>query len=301
MLIFVLCVVSLVAVHSTIASLWQRDQPIATSQWGQNLIRTERFLYSSRPEDCVLVGSSMSANLDLRISSGIADLPSIQNLAYAGGGALEGLQVVAQSGLRPKCVLVEANLAYQVPDEEVFADAFHPVWHPIRRWVRNFRHENQPLNMLLTGIRELRDLHAAGNPDVRENAVASNRQLTGRPDSVTRLVLKRASRMSQIPQEMIEIGVRTQVQLANTLQARGINVIFFLMPGEEEVRASPYYQRLRQTFATEFQNDAAGADAARELQIIDIGPIRTNDGIHLTPESLKWVPEQLFQLINRPQ
>ncbi|MDC0435376.1 hypothetical protein OAM69_07055, partial [bacterium] len=125
-----LWLVLLTGAHLSIVLLWQRDDAVTASQWGDNRIRTERFLYEWDEKDCVLVGSSMSANLPALMKNPIPVMPDIRVMAYAAGSAIDGLEVIVASDKAPRCVLVEANLSYKEQDDDFIRDTFNPFWHP---------------------------------------------------------------------------------------------------------------------------------------------------------------------------
>lgn len=293
---------TLLVIHTAVSIQWVRLDPMAASQWGQNEIRSERFLYSSNNEDCVLVGSSMSANLDFTRDEASADLPRVVNLAYAGGSALTGMSLIEKSGKTPYCVLVEANLAYKAADEEHVSEMTDPYWMSLKSYIPNFRQENQPLNMVLTLIRDVgRRISGKGNQlAVTDDGAVESLATTGPAEvgASDELIEARLAGLAQITDDMQREGFESMIQTAKRLEAAGTRVIFYEMPGESRVRQTRYYEVLRANFS-----EAANAESATgvlgfaELQRIDIGEAHTNDGIHLTDAGLNRVIPKLYELI----
>lgn len=293
---------TLLVIHTAVSIQWVRLDPMAASQWGQNEIRSERFLYGSNNEDCVLVGSSMSANLNFTRDEASASLPRVVNLAYAGGSALTGMSLIEASGKTPYCVLVEANLAYKAADEEHVLEMTNPYWMSLKSHIPNFRQENQPLNMVLTLIRDFgRRISGKGNQVAVTDNEAAESLDTPSPTEVgasNELIEARLAGLAQISDDMQREGFESMIQIARRLEAAGSRVIFYEMPGESRIRQTHYYEVLHAYFSEAANAEtAAGIPGFAELQQIDIGQAYTNDGIHLTEAGLNRVIPKLYDLI----
>ncbi|MFK7889213.1 MAG: hypothetical protein AB8B63_00235 [Granulosicoccus sp.] len=294
--IILLALLALLSIHAAICLLWHRDSTVAASQWGANKIRTERFLFSDTSSDCVLVGSSMSAVLEETVDGKPYGKPDIVNLAYAGGSPLTGLQLIALSEKTPACLLIESNLAYKDSDVDQLALVNNKALWLAKRFIINLRHENQPLNLLLTFLKTLR------NPPVDKQhdnigGQALNRRSGEDYNRVKPLIADRVSSMARLSEQMIAEGAERLVELAEQLEARGTEVIFFEMPGEQEVRDSVYYQRLRTILREELANSAKLSSSAATLNIVEIEVSTTTDGVHLGKQSTVLATEAMFNLI----
>ena len=321
--------VFLIGVHLSIVLLWQRDDAVTASQWGDNRIRTERFLYEWDQKDCVLVGSSMSANLPALMENPMSDMPDIRVMAYAAGSAIDGLEVIVSSDKAPRCVLVEANLSYKELDSDFISDTFNPVWYPLKRYVASLRYENYPMNLFLTFVKSLTTTNAQESlPLTREtfgdtgcpNDTANTSEGGGTADTTeaggaadidcsadtvspvesapAHLIKERIEGLAWADEKVLARGVEAQLAMVNLLNQRGTTVLFYVMPGETEVRASNYYQILGNAFEQAGFPSATSAADEHALHIIDAGLVGTNDGIHLNAQSLQKIPEQLFKLVN---
>lgn len=304
----------LLVVHTIVVYSWSIADPVAASQWGSNRIRTERVLYDLRPSDCVLVGSSLSANIDFTRDTPASDLPRVLNMAYAGGSPLTGMQVVAAADTLPACLLVESNLAYKPADSETVRSAYHPLWYPLKKQIRNLRHENQPLNLLLSYIKTLTtsSRQTAGTvvvePHVNQTSSTLPGTLPGQSPAIgttnetppvihNPMAEQRVKSMNLTAESYLQQGTQAMASLASELEARGTRVIFFEMPGEVLVRQSDYYKRLHAHFERVFNDIATSTASTFMVHRIDIGPVRTNDGIHLTASYLQKIPAQIYSLI----
>jgi len=292
--------VFLILVHTLIINLWDRSDPTAASQWGQNNIRTEKYLFGATSDDCVLLGSSMSAGVDFKSLETsfkkTGDAPRLVNLALAGGSSMTGMQIVLMADFAPACVLVEANLAYKLEDEKHIDKYQNSLWFSLNRYIKNFRHENQPLNMLLTLLRQIRDSNqviASAPKSVIASEAASDSGVE-KPIDPVRLqsIQARLEGLEQIEDEFIEIGAKHMFELAAQIEAKGTKVIFFEMPGEELVRSSHYYKVVQAQF-----EDTQSSATPRTLHRLNIKSVGTRDGIHLDEHSLTLVPEKLLTLI----
>ena len=297
-----LWLVFLTGVHLSIVLLWQRDDPVTASQWGDNRIRTERFLYEWDQKDCVLVGSSMSANLPALMKNPVGEMPDIRVMAYAAGSAIDGLEVIVESDKSPRCVLVEANLSYKEQDDDFISDTFHPIWHPVKRYVASFRYENYPLNLFLTFVKSLTTNNADDGlsqaPEIADDTIDTTVPDEPVKSAPARLIQERIEGLAWADEQHLARGVNAQLAMADLLNQRGTTVLFFVMPGEPEVRASNYYKILGDVFAQAGFTSETDAHVEHSLYDIDIGPVGTNDGIHLNRQSLQKIPEQLFKLLN---
>ena len=113
-----------------------------------------------------------------------------------------------------------------------------------------------------------------------------------------RLIQERIEGLAWADEQHLAKGVDAQLAMVELLNQRGTTVVFFVMPGEPEVRASNYYQILGNVFEQAGFPSESDASSKHSLNLIDAGPVGTNDGIHLNGNSLQKIPEQLFKLVN---
>lgn len=288
----------LLCVHLIVSVTWHRPEAISTSQWGQNTIRSEKVLFSDISNSCVLVGSSMSARLDFSAHNKLGESVEILNLAYAGDSAATGLGLLLAAKKTPRCVLVETNLGYRTVDHSTVEELTNRIWTVLKQWFPPLRHENQPINQLLTFIKYLRDSKSTPPVDLSQQQPTQLSPKIERSDSLMSLIDNRLRGLTNITDEKLKAGVGELIRLSAQLQDKGVKVVLFEIPGEPEVRNSPYYSSLRSQLMQQLEAGSSGSSHAGQV-IVDIGPVTTSDGIHLVGDSIEKVSREVVKLAEK--
>lgn len=282
----VLTLAVLVVAHHLLSVGWSRSSPKAASQWGQNLIASESVAYDATPADCVLVGTSLTVAIELGDGTPDNGAPRFFNLAYAGGSLSTGLSLIEAAELVPRCVVVETNFLGSPLDQSHLDAIFHPVWQPLKKVLPGMKHENQPLNMLLTAARSFSGQSAAPltlrkSPD-RSNDPVYQARLRGQLDFHDTISVQR------VQQQALHLG-----KAVRSLAQRGSKVFLLQMPVAAEVEAHPHYGVVKS--ALERQDFAQQANI--DFVHIQAKGLATTDGIHLDRASLQVVERELLEAV----
>lgn len=111
-----------------------------------NYLRAQQYVYDVPVRTNVILGSSMSLELNERILGS-----RYFKLTFPGNSILTSLEVVRQTRKRPGVVLIETNELSKGADWEFLHDLFSPWLSALRRSSPVFREEGRPANFL-TGI-----------------------------------------------------------------------------------------------------------------------------------------------------
>lgn len=276
----------LVVLHHLLSVGWSRPNPKAASQWGQNLIASESVMYDATAADCVMVGTSLTVSFQLGRGTSINGAPRFFNLAYAGGSLSTGLSLIEATGLVPRCVVVETNFLGSSVDQSHLDTVFHPVWQPLKKTLPGLKHENQPLNMLLTAVRSFRG----------QNVVP--RKLGKQPDQSkdpvyqTRLREQLDYHDTIAPQQVLE-SAQHLGSVVRSLAKSGTKVFLLKMPVAAKIEVHRHYGAVKN--ALEQQNLTQHPNI--ELVSIQAQRLVTTDGIHLNRASQLVVESELLAAI----
>lgn len=239
-----------------------------------NQIKAERYMYSVRDPNLVLVGSSMTAVLQEKYF----DYPQVTNIALSGESSQTGLKLVALKNKKPEILLVELNYTLTLEtDSEIIGAIQHPLLQFVKTWFPIFRNEYQPVSVLVHYLKS----HFGGNADsasaqiptqdLREKLIA--RVIEREQDNLSPKTKKEMAKQSKlIKQQLIEI------------QNKGVRVVLFNVPGEVRVAKTPQRQQERALIRSLFPADTFEwlPEPATEDWI-------TYDGVHLVrPDAKKF-------------
>ncbi|MBT8339770.1 MAG: hypothetical protein KJP07_07130 [Desulfatitalea sp.] len=266
------------------------------NQWQSNVIAAEEYIYENKNCPYVIVGSSLSATIDL---------PGLDywNLAFAGGNSMTGLDIIIKSNATPKYVLYETNV-FQKPDNNFTKDLLSPILWKIKSSIPSFRKKYQPLNIMFYLLDSFaRRLKSATNKPAGQsiNAAPSNENKTLTPelnsqDSLTEILIhKQFEDYQKLPDEKANELLFSKLKDAiNILKERNIKVIFFEMPIHYELVDLPYPKHLREKFFENFPKDNhIWLDHRVDKKYKSI------DGVHLDPPSAHQFSREIAQDVNK--
>jgi hypothetical protein len=231
-----------------------------------NAIRLENYADGGAP-DTVLVGSSLAGRLQARM------LPANwSNIALTGGSALTGLQLVAQSAITPRRVIIESNYLDR-PSDAATLDALTDWPQPLLRHLFWFtRTAYMPLNLVFSEVEEAIQRRRAEKGTNVESAPANQADLT----AALRPAYQSPPDFSRLPELAALVG---------RLQARGIEIGFVELPVEESLANTPHLVLMRQQLRAMF-----GSVCWLRL---GGGPWHTGDGEHLLTQDAARAAREL--------
>lgn len=247
--------------YSVVLHILSPNVKVFQNQWIKNYSIAEEFIYQESLFKTVIVGSSLAARL---IKSDLGK--ETYNLSLSGGSALTGLHIIKESTILPEMIFIEVNILERKLNEDMLDSLFVPVVWKMKRNVKSLQYTYQPINVLLTFIKNRFD---------RDDAVMKY-------DYINKKILESGiKRHSQNTWGIDGLGERDLVgqrDLVNYFSSKGVKIIFFQMPVHKDVLGSVMYQKrkivLLEMFP-EFEFNWAENNHKYE----------TMDGIHLSLKS----------------
>jgi hypothetical protein len=258
-----------------------------------NIVRAQTFVSANLDGRDVYLGSSLTNSLNEAMLPRPFDI-----LSLIGGGPLTGLMMLEESRQRPRRVFIETNyLLTRLPDTKLLDRLFAFPGGMLRRKIPAFRLVNIPTIFFLTKF-----FAEPLRPELSDAAWNERRQqLLAEPvgDDKTVIDPERVRKMKesygpefglQAAQSgpLLEILQRT----AHSLEARGVELIFYHMPMDADVMGIEAYQTKQNILAEHFPHDRY-----HWIQPALNVPYQTADGFHLTsPSGNSYTRHLLTQL-----
>jgi hypothetical protein len=241
------------------------QQPAVTTRDG-SLVTLNRYVREDVP-DIVLVGSSVT----WRLKEEYFALPSVRNLALAGGSPVTGLEIVAAQPRLPKLVLIESNILTRETDAALVA-RFSADGAAQALWLR-------PVRSLVAALETW--THAPPSP---AQARAEQQRLLGQPPATFDNRIHRDRAVAQMNEGDATAPVRANVlrirQLIDDIVRRGSRVRLIAIPFEPEIERSRLVTSSQQIVRAAFPNEASWLEIDPPR-----GELRWADGVHLDERS----------------
>jgi hypothetical protein len=229
----------------------------AGSQYEQNLMRAQSFVYTRWQPKVVIAGSSISARL-------VRHPAEWFNLSFAGGSAFTALEILLRSEKTPDLVLIETNVLTIPEDEKLLSSLFYPGMVEARRRWPALREAYKPSHVLVAALPE---------GDSETTALSGDRLR----EQIARRTRELAAPLA--PAELDSIAARLR-RYVRALQERGTRVAFFEAPEYPGSMPSPQKTSLRQRLREEFPPDRYAW-----VPPVDASDYATTDAVHLEPAS----------------
>jgi hypothetical protein len=249
-----------------------------------NQIKAERYIYSDRDPQVVLIGSSLASE----ILEKYFDATPVKNIAISGGSSQTGLKLVTLKTQKPEILLVELNSTLiRQPEANIIGPIQHPLLNLVKTWLPIFREEYQPVSIFVSYLKN----RSGADPDLASTQVVSEDL---RDKLIARVVERSQNHLSlETKQQITEQSQLIKQQLAE-IQNQGVRLILFNVPGETKIANTPQKQEehllIRSLFPPEtfeWLPEPATADWT------------TYDGIHLVrPDAKKFADFIIEQLMD---
>jgi hypothetical protein len=258
--------------QSIVVFYWKPVVSTGQNQWQDNVIKAQRFIYEgNRRFEKVIVGSSLSCRM-----AAYRFPENYYNLAFAGQGVFEGLNILSRIKAKPKIVLVEMNEVLRPENKEFTGSLFAPVLYTVKRVLPAFREQNQPIG-ILGGV-----LRGASKQENSPNTKINN-------DFFLKMLQREIKDYSQLPDRAV-VAMRFEELrgYVTTLENQGVKVIFFEMPVNEQLCNLPLAEDIRKSFHSYFP-----ATRYSYISIPDCSQYSTTDGLHLAEKEALIYSEYL--------
>lgn len=238
------CAIVFVAYFVICGSYKDKSRPPFTATDGQ---RQKLAKYQSGIDSqIVMVGSSLSKHFR---SEYFNDL-DIYNLSLAGGSALTGLEIIANSRFKPKIILIEANLIYRDSDKilvadfatsnKYFGDALFLLkdFQPVKTILGILLDKGQDPDVMLKNPKKIED--EAQNYRLRAETLLSQ---TSEKSADGSLQMARVLENEKINFEQpTNDNLDRILEIADALSIQGVQVIFYELPFPDLVMGSKFSQ-----------------------------------------------------------
>jgi hypothetical protein len=196
---------------------------IGQNQWQANVIRANKFIYSDSQIDNVMVGSSISSKLGVKISRD--SLPAgFYNLSFDGLSSMDGLLILQKLNYSPQRIFIESNMLMRGEDKNFQATLFSPILFSMKKFGKSLRENNQPVEVL-SRMFTARKMH----PDsVSQEPIAD----FTRDEATYRSMLgiKINSSSKRLPETQVRAQIQRLKRMVGQFQERGVQVIFLRFP-----------------------------------------------------------------------
>ena len=253
-IIMLICFTGYITVHSVLIVLSKDMHRVGTDQLSGNRIRIEQAVYSPIHEDNVLLGSSLSAGLQL---------PNTLNLALQGGAVIDGLEALSFQQELPKRCWIEINVLQRTSKKLI------PPDHDIKKHLPFLQHRNSPSVLTMSALKSIQseksDLTPNTIPERNEKETTKWKQLVKRQQEIQNSPInptKNCNHYKQLRKKILE------------LQNKGVELIFYEVPREPLLADSPQATSLRNWVYQNFPEHSIFQPELKHFQ--------TTDGIHLS-------------------
>jgi hypothetical protein len=241
------------------------------SQNQRNLHVIESFLFAEKAYDFVFAGTSLTQRIDFSKCS-----RSVFNCSLAGESSLTALGIVSASGKTPKKVFVEINFA----EKDLNASLVKKRYSRVPLLSSLFLTKNIPINFFLT----------------QKNRFQNTTRYDRVNESVFVPMLEKETRRFSSPMEAAVLNQRIVAyrEIVQTLEARGVAVVFYEMPVHPTLQGSVRAEQLRSEFRRNFPNNRV-----MDAQSIFKGKkVHTKDGLHLLRSEIDLVMPEIEAMLS---
>jgi hypothetical protein len=229
----------------------------------ENIIKSQNYTFDDKNYGSVIVGSSLSARLDL------TNIPNIYNLSMAGGSLFDGLNIIQQKTGLPQKVYIEMNVAERPANEMLLESIKNPISSAIKKNIPIIREENQPVGVLISYI--FYKLEGKNAVHKKDDAVLQK--------LVEEEIVQNQKNMDSTAINENFKNLKIAIQ---ELEKKGVKVIFFEIPVNERVCGLMRPSQIRNAFFANFP-----ANKYKYILQPNCTGYQTTDGKHLAPDEVK--------------
>lgn len=265
-----------------------RDYFWIPGQQRANYLRAQQFVHDAPASANVVVGSSMSNELNAEILG-----PGFVKLTFPAGGSFTGLDIIHQTGKRPPVLFIETNTLMRDTDKGLADDATSPWRRRLRDVSPVFKEEGRPSNYQVGFLNAWVGRICHGVTKVLNGGKKSEPAADQPLDASVMENVMRANRehLGKRPLEA-DLAARTRRlgEIVDTLSKAGTKCVFFEMPIDPTLKDLAEPLSVRDAVASRFPRDRYN------WLPIDLGAgYQTSDGIHLVKADADKVTLQIVE------
>lgn len=282
-LVTIILLVFYTAFVSKFAPIWWHT---SQHQWQENVIKAQSYLYDdSNTIKNVIVGSSLSCKINCD------SIPNTYNLAFNSQTVFDGLSLIDKKAQLPKTVFIEMNVILGKPNEDFISYLTTPVLLYSKKVLPALREDRQPISNigvkvknritqpLIIGFRRMVDALFSENPIGEKTPVSKNVEQEGNKAFIQLLNIQKDYYSKEPNKQVVDDNFKVLKAYISKLEKSEVNVIFFEMPVNNDLKGQRLAVKVRDTFHKNFP--------VIKYKYIS-GPenvsFKTIDGVHLTKD-----------------
>lgn len=280
----------LLVYHFLYPALPQRFYRI-NGQQRQNHDRAHAYVFDSKTEKHVIIGSSMSWELNADILG-----PDWRKLTFPGCSVLTAFEIMRKADKYPEVLLIETNQCFADANEDIVNDVLNPMLAPLRHRSPVFLEEGRPSNFV-AGIAEafVRNGCKIGAKLSGGTSTAASSTGFAVPEAdVLEKVLKLNREQWDLPVETgpLDARVRRIGEHVDYLRSRGVICILFEMPVDSSLTHLRVPSAVRNSMRARFPQDRYDW-----LTFDQTRHYATRDGIHLSQEASAPLTREILRQV----
>ncbi|UFH54597.1 hypothetical protein [Spirosoma sp. KNUC1025] len=234
--------------------------------WQTNLIKAQTFVYNPDAFENIIVGSSLSANVNIT---------GCYNLSLYGLSIYDGLHVISQTNHRIKNIFIETNFMLKDENKEFNDQLNYTIPFYLKKYIPALRDGKQPIVM---AVESIRTISAKDKKSAQTNTPVSE-------ELFDQLLNDYVDYYSKIPTSDSLTYYTTQLKsYTNSLEAKGVRIHFFEMPINEKLCDLPKATTIRNALYKNFP-----PSKYRYIEQPNCAIYHTTDGVHLSePEIIQY-------------
>lgn len=252
------------------------------NQWQSNMVFAQDYLYTAPPPQCLIVGSSLAA----RLESNLLASKHIYNLAFGGGSALTGLNIIREhtqrTGAIPHTIYIEENIVIiRGVDNAMLDTLFDPIGYRLRRYIPALQERYAPINLVLSLVKK------------RFGKSEAEKLAHKRDERMYRIILERSIQSYQKELVGYESKLANLHELLEYFENLGTKIVFFQMPIDSELASLRQPLQQHEILQIHFPQYTF-------LPSPSHNDYTTNDGVHLIKESSMRFTQDFMQFLSCP-
>lgn len=242
-------------------------------QWQDNVVKAEKYIYDkSDTVSNVILGSSLARLMVMD------SLPHYYNLAFAGQGILDGLEILNQTEKLPKNIFIETNTVFTEANKSFTDGLFDPLTFSIKKYCISLRSDKQPLAFIYPSLQAA--MHKGKNT---EESKAPATDQTDDNDLFNKMIKMQIEYYTWTPDSnIVNKQFLALTNYIRILKNRGANIVFFELPFNSKLVELPLARLIRNKFYEHFP-----AAQNNYITMPDCSNYVTSDGFHLKDDEAK--------------